>query len=265
MQAYDLLMLAVMVGAILFGVWKGLAWQVASLAAVVVSYFVAINFRGPVANLIGAEPPWDRFLAMFLLFVGTSLAIWFAFGYIKETIEKMHLNSFDRQVGGLVGAIKGALLCIIITLFAVSLLGDSTRRAICTSYSGNYISRAIANLSGVMPAEISQHIDPYINRFHAEMEKHKDNQPGQPMGSGVPLTDPQRQGSEHYFGRDPFQQQPLVKYTASVRYTASFATWMVSTKRQLCHTTGSRESFAATQLQSKRLQRYPHPMAAPHC
>ena len=57
MGIYDLMMLAILAGSILFGLWKGLAWQVASLASIFVSYFVALNFRGPLSGWISASEP----------------------------------------------------------------------------------------------------------------------------------------------------------------------------------------------------------------
>src|SRR5690349_18392900 len=44
MQAYDIIMLAVLAGSTLFGFAKGMAWQMASLASLFLSYFVALNF-----------------------------------------------------------------------------------------------------------------------------------------------------------------------------------------------------------------------------
>lgn len=175
MQSYDLFMLVVMAGAIFFGIWKGLAWQIASVAAIFVSYFVAMTFRSQLAGLISAEPPWDHFLAMFILFIGTSMAVWILFGFVRSSIEKMHLKSFDRQAGGALGAVKGALLCIIVTLFAVSLLGEETRQAICSSKSGGYIARALTHLDGVVPQEIAQYVDPYIEKFNDVMDEHQLN------------------------------------------------------------------------------------------
>ena len=52
MALYDIIMLVVILGAVAFGYWKGFAWQVASLAAIIVSYFVALKFREPVAQYI---------------------------------------------------------------------------------------------------------------------------------------------------------------------------------------------------------------------
>ena len=41
MDPYDLFLIIILIGAVVFGALKGLAWQVASLSAIFVSYFVA--------------------------------------------------------------------------------------------------------------------------------------------------------------------------------------------------------------------------------
>ena len=87
MQAYDLLMLIVLVAAVVWGAWKGFAWQVASLASLVASYILALTFRQQVAQFISATPPWNMFLAMLILFLGTSLVVWVGFNFVAELIE----------------------------------------------------------------------------------------------------------------------------------------------------------------------------------
>ena len=74
MQIYDIIMLTVLLVAIVMGYRKGFAWQVASLAAIFASYFVAIRFRDVVAERIDAREPWNIFLAMLILYVGCSFA-----------------------------------------------------------------------------------------------------------------------------------------------------------------------------------------------
>ncbi len=44
MQTYDVLMFLVLAAATLFGFWKGMSWQIASLASLVVSYVAALQF-----------------------------------------------------------------------------------------------------------------------------------------------------------------------------------------------------------------------------
>lgn len=168
MSIYDILMLIVLGGAIFFGYWKGLAWQVASLASIIVSYIVANNFHGFVSPYFTIGDPWNKFAAMLVLFLGTSLLVWIAFGYLKNTIEDMKLKGFDHQVGAIVGAFKGALLCMVITLFAVTLLPDSLQRSIIGSRSGHFIARSINQLSVVVPNEIHAVIDSRLQDFNQQ-------------------------------------------------------------------------------------------------
>ena len=133
METYDIVMIIVLVGAMLFGAVKGFAWQLASILSIVVSYTVAFRYREPFSQSIQADPPWNRFLAMLILYIGTSLLIWVAFRMISGSIDRLKLREFDRQVGALFGLAKGLLYCILITLFAVTLAGERVRERSCTA------------------------------------------------------------------------------------------------------------------------------------
>jgi membrane protein required for colicin V production len=163
MQGYDFVMIGVLVGAVAWGAWKGFAWQVASTASMVLSYFVALNFRAPLAQVITADPPWNVFAAMLVLFLGTSLIVWLCFNFVSAAIEKMKLKEFDRQVGAILGLAKGVILCIIITLFAMTLLDQPRRQAIVNSRSGMYIAQILAKADAIMPKEVRQVLAPYID------------------------------------------------------------------------------------------------------
>ena len=68
MEPYDMAMLAVLGGATIMGVWKGMAWQLASLASLGVSYFSALRFSPLVASYFG-RPPLNRFIAMGVVYL----------------------------------------------------------------------------------------------------------------------------------------------------------------------------------------------------
>ena len=125
MQIYDLIMITVLLAAMVFGAWKGFVWQLASLASLVVSYFVALRFSSDLAPYLSGEEPLNRFMAMLLIYVGCGLIIWILFRMLSGLIDRVKLKEFDRQMGALTGLAKGGLLCIAITFFAVSLSGDN--------------------------------------------------------------------------------------------------------------------------------------------
>ncbi len=169
MQPYDILMLIVLALAIIWGAWKGLAWQIASIASIGLSYFVALHFRMPLARIINASPPWNMFVAMLILFLGTGLIVWVCFNLISEIIERVKLKEFDRQLGALFGAAKGVLLCVLITLFSVALLGDVQRKAICSSKSGYYIAVLLDRTDMMIPRELHEVLAPYLDRLDRDI------------------------------------------------------------------------------------------------
>ena len=177
MSIYDIAMIIVFLGCIWFGYWKGLAWQVASVAAIFLSYFVAVTFPDAISPYISAEPPFNRFAAMLILFIGTSLIVWTIFASVSKSLKKMELKGFDRQAGALLGAFKGAILAMLITMFSVSLLGEKARDAIHQSKTGYYVVRGIDQLSGIAPTELAQFLHPHIEKFQENIVDENGNLP----------------------------------------------------------------------------------------
>jgi membrane protein required for colicin V production len=184
MQAYDLIMLIVLAATTIFGAIKGFAWQIASLASIVASYFVAYFFRNDVAKMINAQPPWNLFLSMLLLYFGSSLIIWMLFRLVSTSIDKVKLKEFDRHIGAGFGLLKGMVLCLIITMFAMTLLGASQQQQIAKSRSGMYISRILANADGILPNEIKQVVGPYIDNVEKKLQQNQNGMATQ-TGDGI--------------------------------------------------------------------------------
>ena len=94
MQTYDFLMIAVLAAATIFGFWKGLAWQVASLASLVVSYFVALRFAGRLAPMISKHEPWNKLLADYNIFQGRLLIV----VWLSTLLSPLAWGAFLRQI-----------------------------------------------------------------------------------------------------------------------------------------------------------------------
>lgn len=164
MQPYDILMLIVLVGAAAFGAWKGMAWQLASIASVLLSAIVALRFSGLLAPSLSAEEPWNQFLAMGILFAGTSLGVWIAFRFVAKVIDRVKLKEFDRQMGALFGAAKGVLYCLILTFFAVT-LSEGTRQRVLDSRSGYYAAVLVQKGTPLMPEKVRTALGEYIQKL----------------------------------------------------------------------------------------------------
>jgi len=168
-QGYDLLMLVILVSAAVFGAWKGMAWQIASLASLVVSYLVATHFCCQLAPYISQQEPWNHFLAMLILFLATSLVIWLVFRLVARFIDRVKLKEFDRQMGALFGLAKGVLFCLLITFFAVT-LSEGFRQAVLHSHSGKYAARLIQHAGPLMPEKVRETLGKYIDDFERKLD-----------------------------------------------------------------------------------------------
>lgn len=185
MQPYDLAMIAVLAGATLWGFFKGMARQVASLVSLTASYFVALRFSPLVAPHLGQGEPLDRLLAMLLLYLLTSLAIWLVFRQVSRIIERVQLKEFDRQAGALFGAAKGMLLCVAITFFAVS-LSPKNREVVLASRSGHYIARLLHQAGPVMPKEVHSLLDSHLREFEEQLNPRGPRSSQLGVGYGTP-------------------------------------------------------------------------------
>ena len=192
MQGYDIIMLGLMAIAIFRGYTKGLAWQISSIASIVVSYFVAYRFKEPVAAMIEMADPWRGLVAMMALFVGSSLVIWLLFHSLRGAIEKAKLKDFDQQLGAIFGGVKGAVWCTVVTLIALSLLSPAMSKQIVSSRSGGYIARLLASSKRIIPSEVQQVVQPYIQRAEDKLNERLDalSDPQSPFDPELPFDAP---------------------------------------------------------------------------
>jgi membrane protein required for colicin V production len=168
-QTYDIVMLVVLLGAAILGAWKGMVWQIASLASIAVSGGVAVHFSAPLAPYFNKSEPWNRFLAMFVLYILSSLAIWLAFRMVSGLIDRVKLKEFDRQMGALFGLAKGVLLCVVITFFAVT-LSEQARQAVLKSHSGDAIARLTRHAGPLLPEDVRAVVGKYIDELDHKLD-----------------------------------------------------------------------------------------------
>jgi membrane protein required for colicin V production len=176
MDWYDIAMLAVLGLATLMGAWKGMAWQLASLGSLILSYFLALRFSSQLAPLFGSTAPWNRFVAMLVIYLVTSVVVWLGFRVVARFMDRIKLRDFDHQVGALFGFVKGVLLCLAITFFTLG-LSDALREHILATKSGHYMALFLNKADTIMPPEIHRVLDPYMNKLQERLDPREPFQP----------------------------------------------------------------------------------------
>jgi hypothetical protein len=110
-------------------------------------------------------------LAWLVLFVGTSFVIWVAFRFVSDFIDRLKLKEFDRQIGALFGLAKGVLICVILTVFMVSLV-EPIRAPILRSYSAYYIAVFLDKAHAYLPDDIHDKLEPVIHSLDERLGDH---------------------------------------------------------------------------------------------
>ena len=171
MAGYDILMIVILAGTTLWGAFKGMAWQLAALASLIVSYFASYHLSDSLTSsgLFGQTAPWNRFAAMLTIYIITGIIIWMGFRVVSETIEKIKLKDFDRQLGALFGVAKGAIFCVLITFFVVTLM-PTHRDQVINTHSGRYMAKLLSKAEAIMPPELQTVLEPYIKRFEENLQ-----------------------------------------------------------------------------------------------
>ena len=172
MQPYDIIMVVVLAGTTAWGFMRGMAWQVASLASILVSSAVAARYGHKLAPHLSSAPT-AGVMAMLVLYLATSFTIWAIFRLVSGLIDRVRLQGFDRQVGALFGASKGVLWCLLITFFAVT-MSTETRRAVLDSRSGYYIAALIHRGEPLLPPEIHEAIGGYLEQLDRGLDRTRD-------------------------------------------------------------------------------------------
>lgn len=178
-EGYDLVMLGILAAAAVLGYFKGIVWQLAWIAGIAASSFLALRFSGQVAPFFGQQAPWNRLIAMLAIYVGTSLAVWLVFRVISGAINAIHLSAFDHQLGLLFGLAKGALVCVVVTFFAVT-LAPAYRNQIVASRSGRLVAEIIIRADEVLPPNIAEPVQPFVKQFEEQFQ--------QPAAGGPPAA-----------------------------------------------------------------------------
>ncbi len=203
-MAYDL----IVIGILLFSAWrgasKGMIWQLATIAGIIVCFVFAETVSVAVSPFLGIEAPLNRWVAIFGLYIVSSFAAFALARSLRGGLEKVKLDDFDRHLGGIFGLVKGVVFVLVLNFFAVTLT-EQSREMVFHSQSGYYSAVLFQQISPVLPAELKQVLAKFEaefnpnaivehNRLHPQAShQHESNEihPATPQVGGNPVLTPQ--------------------------------------------------------------------------
>ena len=153
----DWILLGVLFASMVVGLWRGLVYEVLSLAGWVAAFFLAQWLATDVIAWIpfvqGAAASVQYAVGYVLVFVASLFVSAFLTWLIKKAIESVGLRPVDRILGGIFGLARGVVLLLALTVM-LQLMGLSKSDWWQTAKGPVWLEMTIRGLKPLMPEAI---------------------------------------------------------------------------------------------------------------
>lgn len=153
----DSFLLGVLAASMLMGLWRGLVYEVLSLAGWVTAFFLAQWLATDVIAWIpfvqGAAASVQYAVGFAVVFVASLFVSAFLSWLIKKVIESVGLRPVDRVLGGAFGLARGVVLLLALTV-VLQLTGMSHNDWWQSAKGPVWLDTTIQGLKPLMPESI---------------------------------------------------------------------------------------------------------------
>lgn len=169
---FDLLIVGILLYAVWKGASKGVVWQLAAIAALVLCFAFAESLSLQLAPLINVKPPLNRWIAMLVIYIAFSFISFTLARSLKTAIDSLKFNEFDRHLGAVLGLLKGVLFSLFLTFFLIT-ISESARATVLESRSGYAAAVILNEMAPVMPEELHHILDTCLAKLdHPGIDLH---------------------------------------------------------------------------------------------
>jgi membrane protein required for colicin V production len=230
---YDMVMAAFLLFALIRGAMKGIVWQLAAIAAIVLCFYFSGTLSSEIAPMIPVAAPANRWVAMFLLYVAFSFVSFGLARIVRNAMEKAKFEAFDRHLGAVFGLVKGVAFCLVVTFFVVT-YSKEMHDVVMNSHTAYASAIIMDRLHPVMPEKLHDVLNPYIHSLdrpgmdlkcnhHADADDHHDHEAiAEALGDSAPIDEEFGQGSDDSFMLD--DADPQEAFSSLIQEISAFGT-----------------------------------------
>ena len=181
---YDIVILAILVYTSWQGAQRGLVTQLAWIAALILCFKFADKLAPIIEPQINVEQPLRHWIAMLVLYIGFSLGSFMAAGILNSWLEKAKFKDFDRHLGAILGFVKGVVIAMVITFFAVTVFAP-LKSVVLQSYSGRAACYIVDAIEPIRPDYFPDYLQKALAELHDELSPIHDEH----LGEASPFSD----------------------------------------------------------------------------
>ncbi|MBC7964391.1 MAG: CvpA family protein [Fuerstia sp.] len=146
----DLVALAILLYCAVKGASRGLLSQLSWVIALLLCFKFSGTLAPAIEPMIGVAPPLKQWLAMLAVYVGLCGVSFVVAGMLSSWMAKAKIIDFDKHLGGILGFVKGVIICMTIMFFAIT-MSVPMREIVSQTYSGYAAAIILHNSRYLIP------------------------------------------------------------------------------------------------------------------
>jgi membrane protein required for colicin V production len=160
MTLLDIVIVAVLVLSMVWGIWRGFVREMLSLAGWVLAFLAANAVAAPLGELLPAS--WARaevrvLIAFVVVFVLVLSAATLVAMLLSKLFKAAGLGGVDRTLGGLFGLARGVVILLAVTL-AAGLTSAPRHTLWKESVSAGMLTRTVVQLKPWLPPRLERRL-----------------------------------------------------------------------------------------------------------
>lgn len=158
--ALDIVILTVIALSMLLGMWRGLVFEVLSLASWIAAFFLAQWFAPTAAAMLPIAQAGEslRYAAGFaVVFIGVVFLGGLVAWLVKKMIQSVGLRPIDRILGAIFGLARGVLLMLALSV-VVNLSPIKDTSSWKESKAAAWSTIALQKLKPILPRQFGQYL-----------------------------------------------------------------------------------------------------------
>ncbi len=176
----DLFALGILLYCAVKGASRGLLSQLAWVIALLLCFKFSGTLAPAIEPMIGVDPPLKQWLAMLAVYVALCGVSFVVAGILNSWLAKAKVIDFDKHLGGILGFVKGIVICMTIMFFAIT-MSPQMRNVVSQTYSG-YAAARILNTSQylipLLPENAVPTVRNVIDNFNKSLQTGTDDLSG---------------------------------------------------------------------------------------
>ncbi len=160
MSWLDWALLAVLLLSAVVGLWRGLVYEVLSVAVWVVAFVLAQRYGAPVGVWLpveGFSEPLRVAMGFAVVFLASAFIGGLLSWLVKKLVESVGLRPVDRVLGGAFGLLRGAVILLGLTM-VVQMTPLHTHERWRQSPVAGVLSDTLHALQPLLPEALARHL-----------------------------------------------------------------------------------------------------------